>query len=108
VIGTLSVTVLIESAVVAAFAIWRRKPIISLLVSSFLANLLTQSLLWIALTIFPQHYIAALIIGEFSIWGLEAIILYLYRFNQLDLKEAILLSLIMNLASFGIGWLLPV
>jgi hypothetical protein len=49
-----------------------------------------------------------LFISEICIWGMEAAILYLFRFNQLKLREAMILSLIMNLASLGIGWALPV
>ena len=107
-IATLAITILVESAVVTAYAIWRQKPLIHLLFSSLFANLLTQSFLWGVLILFPQYYIPLLLISEITIWVVEAFILYLYRYNRLRLGEAIFLSLAMNLASFGIGWVLPV
>jgi hypothetical protein len=108
VIATLAITILVESTFVVAFAIYRRKPLKHILLSSLFANLFTQSILWGALISFPRRYLEALFIAEIFIWGLEAAILYLYRYNRLKLAEAILLSLAMNLASFGIGWFLPV
>ena len=107
-IATLAITIVIESVVTAAFAIWRQKPLKNLLFSTVCANLFTQSLLWLTLILFPHQYLVTLIIVEVSIWGIEAIIFYLIRFNRLNLREAFILSLAMNLCSFGIGWLLPV
>jgi hypothetical protein len=108
VIATLTITIIIECSVVAAYAIWRKKPLYHLLFSCICANLLTQVFLWVVLSLFPQAYLITLFIAEICIWGLEAFILYLYRYNQLTLREAMLISLVMNLASFSIGWLLPV
>ncbi|MGD0750674.1 MAG: hypothetical protein ABSA23_04625 [Anaerolineales bacterium] len=107
-ISTLAITILVESAIVAFYATWRKKPLYHLLFSSICANLLTQVFLWAVLYLFPQAYLLTLFIAEICIWGIEAYILYLYRYNQLTLREAMLLSLVMNLASFFIGWLLPV
>ena len=107
-IATLATTIIVESTLVAAFAVWRRKPLKHLLLSSLCANLLTQSLLWAGLIVFPRFYFLTLSILELCIWGLEAAFLYLYRYNRLNLQEAVLLSLVMNMASFGIGCLLPV
>ena len=107
-IVTLAITILIESMVVSGYAVWRKKPLTHLLLSSILANLFTQTLLWIALTLFPHAYLATLLISEIGIWGMEGLILFYYRYNQLKLGEALVLSLAMNLASFTIGWFLPV
>jgi hypothetical protein len=93
---------------VAAYASWRQKPLKHLVFSSLCANLVTQSFLWIFLTIFLNNYLLTLIISEICIWVMEAFTLYLYRMNQLRMSEAILLSLVMNLVSLGIGWMLPV
>ena len=106
-IATLAITILVESAVVAAYASWRQKPLKHLLASSLCANLFTQSFLWASLQLFPDHYLATLFIAEICIWGMEALFLYFYPYNRLKLHEAIVLSLVMNLASFSIGWLLP-
>jgi hypothetical protein len=108
VIATLAVTICIESVTVAAYALWRGKPLKHLLFSSFCANLFTQFFLWIVLTLFSPHYLASLVIAEICIWGMEAFILFIYRHNRLKFREALLLSLVMNLASFSIGWFLPV
>jgi hypothetical protein len=108
VIATLAVTLLVESAVVAVYAIWRRKPLKQLLISCLCANLFTQSILWLVLNAFPNHYLITLVVAEICIWAMEATILYLYCKNQLGLREAMRLSLVMNLASFGLGWVLPV
>ena len=107
-IAALAITILVESAVVIAYAIWQRKPLIHLLLSSLCANFLTQACLWAVINIFPHHYLETLLLAEVCIWAIEALLLFFYRCNRLKLLEAILLSLIMNLTSFGIGWLLPI
>ena len=106
---TIPITLLIESGVVVGFALWRKKPLIHILLSSFMANLLMRSLLWIVLNLFPYHYLPALLITEVCIVAIEALIMFFfYRYNQLKSGEAALLSLAMNLASFSIGWFLAV
>ncbi len=106
-IATFFVTVLIENIVAGGYAVLRRKPIIHLLFSCLLANLLTQPLLWLGLRVFFQDYLLVLCIAEFGIWITEGAILFLYPHNQLRLREALVLSLAMNLASFSAGWFLP-
>jgi hypothetical protein len=108
VIETLSITILVEGVICLGYSIWRRKPASPILLTSVFANLITQTLLWVALSFFYQHYLAALALAEILIWAMEGYLLYGLRFNQLKLREAFFLSLIMNLSSFGIGWFLPV
>jgi hypothetical protein len=107
-ISTLLVTILIEGVVVLAYCIWRRKPLLSILVMSLVANIMTQSLLWMVLQIFFRNYLAALLISEVFIWFFESILLCLPRTNQLSYRSAVMLSFSMNLLSFGAGWFLPV
>jgi len=107
VIATLSITILIESIVVAGYAFFNKKPVIHLLFSCLLANLLTQPLLWLVLQVFFRNYLVALFIAEFWIWMIESAILFLYPHNDLRLRDALGLSLAMNLASFAAGWFLP-
>ncbi len=107
-IATLSITILIESIIAGGYAGLRRKPVIRLLLSCLLANLLTQPLLWLVLQIFFQHYLMTLLIAEFWIWIIEALVLFFLPHNRLRLSEALSLSLVMNLASFVVGWFLPV
>jgi hypothetical protein len=97
-----------EGIIVCGFALWRKKPTGQILAASVFANLLTQSLLWGALNLFPGHYLIILFVMEFFIWALESAILYYFPGTRLGGREALLLSLGMNLASFGIGWFLPV
>ena len=77
-------------------------------VTSVFGNLITQTLLWVTLSLFYQHYLVTLLVAEIFIWVIESFLLAGIRFNQLKVGEALFLSLIMNFASFGIGWFLPV
>ena len=107
-IRTLLVTIIIEGVVGLAYSIWRKKPIGPIFITSVIANLITQSLLRIMLSIFYQHYLLILFIAEFLIWIIESALLYGFRFNQLSIRESLLLSFMMNLSSFALGWLLPI
>ena len=91
-----------------AYSLWRKKPIVPILITSIFANLLTQSFLWIALSIFFQHYLTILLIAEILVWIIESALYYSLRFNQLSVRESLFLSLIMNLSSFAFGLFLPV
>jgi hypothetical protein len=108
VIFTLPLTICIEGIIVCGFAFWRRKPVGQILTASVAANILTQSLLWGMLNLFAAHYLITLFVMEALIWPLESAILYYFPDARLDWREALSLSLGMNLASFGIGWFLPV
>ena len=103
-----AITVLIESIVIAGYAYWHRKPLIHLLLSGVFVNLVTQCILWIILNIIPSRYLAVLLVSESYIWWIEGLVLYIYPYNKLKLGEALILSLGMNLASFTVGWFLPV
>ena len=107
-IRTLAITILVEGAVGIGYAVWRRKPLVPILITGIFANLITQSLLWIALTVFFQSYLVTLFAAEILIWLIEAVLFYKVRSNQLNLGDALLLSLAMNLSSFALGWWLPV
>ena len=104
---TLSITILMESIVIIGFCLWRRKPLRSLLVTSICGNLITQFFLWTVLSIFFQHYLVTLLAAEILIWLSEGILLSVVSMNDLSLKDALLLSLAINLVSVSAGWLLP-
>jgi hypothetical protein len=108
VIRTLAITILTEAAVALGYSIWRSKPIFPVLLTSLFANFATQSLLWIVLDIFFQHYFITLFVAEAIVWMIESVLLYCVRANRLNLGEAAFLSLSMNLTSFLLGWFLPV
>jgi hypothetical protein len=99
---------LVEGVVISGYSFWCKKPLAPILLTSLLANLSTQSLLWIALQLFFQRYLIALLISEVFIWLIEGFLLYRFPANQLSLREAIFLSLLMNTASLSLGWFLPV
>ena len=107
-IQTLAITVVVEGIVCLAYSIRRKKPVRPILLTSVFANLITQSLLWVALSLFFQHYLATLLIAEFLIWLIEGLLFYGLRLNRLGVGESLSLSLIMNLSSFVVGWLLPI
>ncbi|HLO17653.1 MAG TPA: hypothetical protein VK206_22675 [Anaerolineales bacterium] len=107
-IVTLFTTILLEGAVVLGYCIWRKKPVRPILLTSVCINLITQSILWIALNLFFSHYLIALLIVEILIWLMESIVLYSFPANQLRFIEALFLSLSMNLTSFALGWFLPI
>ncbi len=107
-IASLLATILIEGLIVLAYALWKSKPAARLLLAGLLANLLTQSLLWVVLNFFFTRYLQALLISEFLIWWLESLVLRFFPGSRLGWSQAIGLSLAMNLASFVIGWFLPV
>jgi len=108
VIKTLTITVIVEGVMGIGYAVWRKKPIAFIFVTSILANLITQSLLWIVLNIFFQRYLATLLIAEILIWGIETILFYGIRSNKLSISDAAFLSFIANLSSFALGWWLPI
>jgi hypothetical protein len=108
VIFTLTVTIFIEGLIAFIYSRWREKPLPPILLTSLFANLITQSLLWIALLLFFRQYWLVLIMMEIFIWLLESFIFYRIHANQLTIKESMSLSLAINLASFSVGLFLPV
>lgn len=69
---------------------------------------MTQSFLWVVLSLFFQDYLITLLIAEILIWIIESLLLYSIPVNHFRFKEALLLSLSMNVSSFVLGWFLPV
>lgn len=107
-IFTLGITIIVEGAVALGYSLWREKPVRPILFTSIIANLVTQSLLWVVLNLFFRQYLIVLIIAEILIWFIEGLLLYLVPANRLDLQEAVIFSFTMNLASFALGWFLPI
>lgn len=90
------------------YCLWRQKPVQSNLLTSVCLNLITQSLLWLVLNVFFQHYLVVLLVAEIFVEVIEGLALYYVPSNHLLFIEAISLSLGMNLVSFALGWVLPV
>ena len=102
-IRSLPVTIIIEGVVGLVYAFWRKKPVVPIIVTSIFVNLITQSILWIALNVFFRHYIATLSIAEVLVVVMEGVFLSVLRANRLNIDEAFVLSLMMNGCSFGLG-----
>ncbi|MDX9863302.1 MAG: hypothetical protein RBT34_00710 [Anaerolineaceae bacterium] len=104
----LPATILIELLLAAGYVLIRKRPWLTTLTLVSLANVITQFALWAALNTFHQTNALILTIGlEGIIWGVEALVFYLPQRKEIQFKEAALLSLTLNLVSFGIGLLLP-
>jgi len=104
---SLLITLALEGMVGIGFALCVKKPLKSLFLSSLLVNGITQPLLWLWLMIFYRQYLRALIVAEGLICVGEAMLLKRLSANRLSGREALLLSLLMNGISFGIGLMLP-
>jgi hypothetical protein len=70
---------------------------------------ITQFAFWVALNTYSAANEIFLTLGlEIIIWGVEALIFYLPQRQDMKFKEAALLSLVLNVVSFGIGIFLPI
>jgi uncharacterized membrane protein len=101
-------TLLVEGIVVFIYSVALKRPAGGLLRASFIVNVFTQVMLWITLNLFFRYYLATLAIAEVVIWLVESVLLVRLSNEQLSLRSAIFLSFCMNLASFGVGWFLPI
>lgn len=107
---TVPLTLLLELPVLSAYARRRGKPLKLWLTLGLAVNLVTQPLLWSmaiggGLRYFP---LTTLVLVEVGIWLVEATLLYLPLRRQTTFPAMLLLSLVMNALSFGLGLLLPV
>ena len=106
--GGLLVTLVVELLLALVYALWRKRPRTKLLTVVLLMNLLTQPVLWMVVSnISDGAVFLPLAIGEAIVWLVEAGILALALRKQAKFLEALALSLVLNLASFGIGLLFP-
>ena len=102
-IYTLTLTIIVEGTIGCGYSLWRKKPVVPILITSIIANLITQSLLWILLNLFFDHYLVTLLIAEILIWLIESILLYAIPANRLRFTEAVLLSLSIESGEFCAG-----
>jgi hypothetical protein len=104
----LVVTLVVEIILALVYALWRKRPRTKLLTVVLLMNLITQPALWFTVSnLIDNSTFWPLAIGEVIVWLVEAGILALALRKQAKFWEALALSLVLNLASFGIGLLLP-
>lgn len=104
----LVVTLVVEIILALAYALWRKRPRTKLLTVVLMMNLITQPALWFIVSeLIDSTTFWPLAIGEVIVWLVEAGILAISLRKQAKFWEALALSLALNLASFGIGLLLP-
>lgn len=101
-------TVLVESLLGTVYVLLRKGPKVVFLTTLLLLNLSTQPGLWLTVhaldSLFPFWIILP---AEVCVWLVEALGLFLVQRRAIRFGEAALVSLVLNLASFGIGLLLP-
>jgi hypothetical protein len=101
-------TAVIELFLGWLYTLWRKMPKRVVLTMILVANVVTSLPLWILLTGgFIQFTWVDLFIGEGLIWLVEAVILYVPMRKSIKFGEALLVSLVLNAVSFGVGLLLP-
>ncbi len=103
-------TLVIESLLVLIYAAVMKEGAFVWLTQVLLVNMATQPALWLALELQRGHlpYALILALAEPLIWLGEAALLYLLQGKRLPFKRALVLSLVLNIVSFGVGLLLPV
>lgn len=101
-------TLAVELILGLIYALWRKHPLFYLLTVILLMNMITQPILWMTLSsTFVGLSVVRTLIAEVIVWLVEGWILLKALPGRVTNKEAFLLSLVLNLASFGIGYILP-
>lgn len=101
-------TLAVELLLGALYVGWRKRPAVLVLTVILLLNLVTQPALWLTVSGFSGKYsILTVLFAELVVWLVEAGGLFLAQRKTIRFGEALLVSLALNAASFGIGLLLP-
>lgn len=103
----LLVTVIAELVIGLIYVLWRKRPWFSILLTILLMNMVSQPILWFLVKELRLTLCLLTYVLEGIVCLVEAWILYLVLRKSVRFSETLLLSLVMNLASFGIGLLLP-
>jgi hypothetical protein len=106
----LSLTIVVEGLIVLAYATARGLRIRHWLAYAVLINLATQPALWYLMELLPADipYFPILAAAESLVWVVEAGLLHLLAGGRLGVGHVLMLSLVLNVASCGVGLLLPV
>ena len=104
----LAVTIIVELLVGVIYLLWRKRPWLPVLLTILLINMLTQPVVWLVVKNMRLTLCAGTYVLELIVCLLEAWILYRVLRKSVKFSEILLLSLAMNLASFGIGLLFPI
>jgi len=103
----LTVTIIVELVISVIYVLWRKRPWLPTLLTILLMNMVTQPVVWLVVKSMRLTMCAGTYVLELIVCLLEAWILYRVFRKSVKFSEILLLSLAMNLASFGIGLLLP-
>jgi hypothetical protein len=104
----LAPTLISELTLGVIYAVWRKHPKVLFLTVILLLNLITQPALWLTVSGFNGRYpVIVVLLAEMVVWLAESVGLYLALRKRIGFGEALLVSLVLNATSFGIGLLLP-
>jgi len=103
----LTVTIIVELVISVIYVLWRKRPWLPTLLTILPMNMVTQPVVWLVVKSMRLTMCAGTYVLELIVCLLEAWILYRVFRKSVKFSEILLLSLAMNLASFGIGLLLP-
>lgn len=105
---TLVTTLAVELVLGVLYTAWRKRSAVLVLTVILLINLLTQPALWVTVSGLGGKYsFLGVFFAELVVWLVEAGGLFLAQRKTIRLGEALLVSLVLNAASFGIGLFLP-
>lgn len=103
-------TIAIEGLVALVYAAVRGERVSRWLTNILLVNLITHPVFWFVMgrQSGDLSYLSILAVAESAVWLVEAALVYLLDGGRLIFREAIVLSLVFNGISFGVGLVLPV
>jgi hypothetical protein len=103
-------TIAVEGLLALVYAAVRGERVSRWLTNVLLVNLITHPVLWFVMArqSGDLSYLSILAVAEAGVWLVEAALLYLLGGGQLGFREALLLSLVLNGVSAGVGLVLPV
>lgn len=104
---TLPLTILIESILGGIYAKLRQRSMIMILTLVILVNAITQPILVLAYSVVDTNGLSQVLIYlfilEILVWLGEAVMLYLPLRKEIRLREALGISLLLNITSFLVG-----
>jgi hypothetical protein len=102
------ITVVVEEIIAVLYSVWRKRDRVAVPTAVLIANLITLPVFVALIAAGLMPSLGAQLLAEAVITFVEAIIIYLILRLSLTFREALVLSLVLNTASFVMGWLIPV
>jgi hypothetical protein len=101
-------TLITELTLGLIYTVWRKHPKLFFLTIVLLLNIVTQPALWLTVSGLSGRYpVLVVLFAEMVVWVVEAVVIFLALRRRIGFGEALLVSLVLNAASFGIGLVLP-